>query len=106
MSFVFSPAVDAAEDEAREKKQHGQYNGDGNPFWRRRNAIFRFVLSGRDIFTASQVVFGKQAFFTEAEVASDGANESAPKYTAGKPRPILVFKRFEETLADARGGRN
>jgi len=52
-------------------------------------------------FATRQVIFGEQAFFTEAQIASDGANEAAAEDAARQFRPIFIFQGLEKTRTDA-----
>jgi len=99
-SFDFAPGVDAAENKAGEQEQNYEDSGDRKPSRWRRNALFRFGCGDCTLATR-QVIFGEQAFFAEAQVASDGANEAAAEDAAWQFRPIFIFQGVEKTRADA-----
>src|SRR5262249_12281310 len=101
MLLEFSPAVNCTENHACKEQEYREDESDWNPFRRRGYAIFGFCRGRDGVFPASEIVFSKEIFFPKAEIASDAANETAAKDSAGQSFPIFILKRLERTLADS-----
>src|SRR6267154_2457539 len=55
------------------------------------------------MFRAGRIVFAKQRFFIESQVACDGSHKPVAKYAARQLRPIFIFQGFDKASADSRG---
>jgi hypothetical protein len=100
---VAAPAVTSRIYETRKNAQKNKNPENWNPFGRPGNRIFVRGRSFDFLLPVREIVFAEQALFVEAQLAGDGADETPIENASGKFSPVFVFKRFEETSADARG---
>lgn len=95
------PAVNATGDQDHEKHKSG--DGEG-PERQARNPGLRNGQGRRgSLLDASEIVFGEQGLFVEAEITRDRADESMAEDAPGQLVPILIFERGEIAAGDARG---
>src|SRR5215471_3204596 len=99
-------AVDAADHQSDEKNEEGHTKRRRYPAGGSGNACCRWLLARRNLLAISNVVFGEESLFVEAEVTSDGTNEAAVENATGELRPLFVFEGFEEVRSDAGGSRD
>jgi hypothetical protein len=105
-SAIVTPAVDAASIECGEKNECAENKYHGNRAGQRRDTVLGVRRGRRNLRRVSQVVFGEEGFFVEAEIASDGADKATVEDAARELIPIFVFEGVEEARANASGGSN
>src|SRR5580700_4474081 len=98
------PAVNSASNEPAEYGQQSEDSQNRNPNRRAGKLVLVRLRNGHARFAMSEVIFGEQIFFIEAQKTRDGAYKSAVENAAGEFVPLFVFKSFEEARTDARGG--
>jgi hypothetical protein len=106
VSGIAAPAVSARVNESCKNAENCEYAKDGNPLGRPGDGVFVRDRGFNFLFTVSEIIFGEEVFLVEAKVMGDGADKTAIENASGKLAPIFVFKGFEETSTDSRGGRD
>src|ERR1700675_528737 len=97
------PAVNSGGNEPAEYGKQRQHSHNRNPNrWAGKLVLVR-LRNGHARLAMSEVVFGEQIFFIEAQKSRDGAYKSAVENAAGGFVPLFVFEGFQEARTDARG---
>src|SRR5580700_11746117 len=97
------PAVDSTSNECAEYGKQSEHSQNRNPNRRAGKLVLVRLRNGHARFAMSEVIFGEQIFFIEAQKTRDGAYKSAVENAAGEFVPLFVFEGFQEARTDARG---
>src|ERR1700722_15163171 len=97
------PAINSAGNKPAEYGKQQKHNHNRNPNRRAGKLVLVSLRSGYARLAMSEVIFGEQIFFIEAQKTRDGAYKSAVENAAGKFVPLFVFEGFQEARTDARG---
>src|SRR5580704_10798176 len=97
------PAVDSTSNECAEYGKQSEHSQNRNPNrWAGKLVLVR-LRNGHARFAMSEVIFGEQIFFIEAQKTRDGADKSAVENAAREFIPLFVFEGFKEARTNARG---
>src|SRR6266850_2546356 len=103
MRSVASPAIPACVEKSNHNQKDDENRGNGKPFRRRWNSLFRFGRLGCCLAAAGHVVFAEERFLIEAEITRDGTHKPAAEDAARQLLPVFIFESQQEAGADARG---
>src|SRR5208283_5275574 len=102
MRGITPPAIYSAGDQAAEYGKQDKHCQNGQPDWRAGKFVLVSLGNGQALRAARQVIFGKQIFFVEAEIARNRPHKPTVENATGKLLPLLVFERFEKARANTR----
>src|SRR5580700_10548002 len=97
------PTINSAGNEPAEYGEQREHGQNRNPNRRAGELVLVGLRSGHARLAMSEVIFGEQVFFIEAQKTRDGAYKSAVENAAGEFVPLFVFEGFQEARTDARG---
>src|SRR5579863_2742346 len=83
---------------------NSQHRSHRNPFRRRRDANFLALWRCLLLRSVRHVVFRQQPFFVQSQKPRNRTHKSPVEHTSRQFLPVLVFHRFQKTVADACGG--